>query len=61
MCSSGLPTLQSGLPDLLLAKGLNLVQKKAKKEPNSNTRDQQKDQAFFPILTAITKSCEMNP
>jgi len=47
----------AGLPDLLFAKGANLVQKRAKKEPNSYTRGQKRP-TIFPILTAITKLYE---
>jgi len=48
----------TGLPELLLAKGANLVRKRAKKESNSKIRGQKMGQPFFPILSAIAKSYE---
>jgi len=46
--------VQPELPDLLVVKGPNLVQK----EPNSKTRGQKKGQPLFPNLSAVTKPYE---
>jgi len=46
------------LQDLLFAKGPNLAQKIAKKEPNSETSGQKYGKLFFPNLSAVKKSYE---
>jgi len=43
----------AGLPDLLFAKGSNIVQKRAKNEPNAKTKGQKKDKPFFQIYQQL--------